>query len=59
MCSVYLVASRYRPGQQRGTFASLLPPLGGHIEHNGAPGWLTLGRGYAELLFLTRAWGDC
>jgi hypothetical protein len=30
--------------------------LGGHIKSNGAPGWLILGRGYAELLLLTRGW---
>ncbi len=30
--------------------------LGGHIKYNGEPGWITLGRGYAELLTLTRGW---
>jgi hypothetical protein len=30
--------------------------LGGHIKHNGEPGWLTLSRGYSELLLLARGW---
>lgn len=30
--------------------------LGGHIKYNGDPGWLTLGRGYAELSLLTQGW---
>ena len=30
--------------------------LGGHIKYNGEPGWLTLARGYHELLTLTRGW---
>jgi hypothetical protein len=30
--------------------------LGGHQKHSGEPGWLTLSRGYAELLTLTRGW---
>lgn len=30
--------------------------LGGHIKYSGDPGWLTLARGYSELLTLTRAW---
>ena len=30
--------------------------LGGHIKWNGPPGWLTISRGYTELLTLTRAW---
>jgi hypothetical protein len=30
--------------------------LGGHIKWNGDPGWLTLGRGYADLLMLTAGW---
>jgi hypothetical protein len=30
--------------------------LGGHLKHNGEPGWLTLGRGYQELRTLTRGW---
>ena len=30
--------------------------LGGHIKYSGDPGWLTLGRGYSELLVLTRGW---
>lgn len=30
--------------------------LGGHIKNNGAPGWLTLGRGYDSLLLLQLGW---
>ena len=30
--------------------------LGGHIKYSGDPGWLTLARGYSELLVLTRGW---
>jgi hypothetical protein len=30
--------------------------LGGHIKYSGDPGWLTLARGYSEMLTLTRAW---
>lgn len=29
-----------------------LARLGGHLRHNGPPGWLTLGRGYEKLLLL-------
>jgi hypothetical protein len=30
--------------------------LGGHIKHNGEPGWLTLSRGYEKLHTLTEGW---
>jgi hypothetical protein len=30
--------------------------LGGHIKWNGDPGWLTLSRGYMDLLMLTAGW---
>jgi hypothetical protein len=30
--------------------------LGGHIKWSGNPGWLTLGRGYADLLRLAAGW---
>jgi hypothetical protein len=30
--------------------------IGGHIKYNGDPGWLTLSRGYADLLLLTAGW---
>lgn len=30
--------------------------LGGHIKWSGEPGWLTISRGFTELLTLTRAW---
>jgi transposase-like protein/DDE family transposase len=30
--------------------------LGGHLKRNGEPGWLTLGRGYEELLRLELGW---
>ncbi len=30
--------------------------LGGHLKRNGAPGWMTLGRGYDELQSATMVW---
>jgi hypothetical protein len=30
--------------------------LGGHLKHNGDPGWITLGRGYEKLRTLTEGW---
>ena len=30
--------------------------LGGHIKWSGDPGWLTLGRGYSDLIMLTAGW---
>jgi len=30
--------------------------LGGHLKHNGEPGWLTLARGYEKLRSLTDGW---
>ncbi len=30
--------------------------LGGHLKHNGPPGWLTLGRGAEKLDTACRAW---
>ena len=30
--------------------------LGGHLKNNGPPGWLTLGRGYDELLKAYVGW---
>ena len=29
---------------------SMLARLGGHLKHNGRPGWLTLARGFEKLL---------
>lgn len=34
----------------------LLARLGGHLKNNGAPGWMTLGQGYEELLLLQLGW---
>ena len=42
-----------------------LAALGGHLKHNGEPGWITLGRGYQKLRTLTEGWlareglGEC
>lgn len=36
--------------------------LGGHLKRNGEPGWLTLGRGFQDLLVLEEGWllaSDC
>lgn len=30
--------------------------LGGHLKHNGLPGWITLRRGYEQLLFAEKVW---
>lgn len=30
--------------------------LGGHLKHNGDPGWLSLGRGFEKLLLLEAGW---
>lgn len=30
--------------------------LGGHLKHNGAPGWQVLGRGYDKLRWLVEGW---
>ena len=30
--------------------------LGGHLKHNGQPGWFVLGRGMQQLLLLERGW---
>jgi hypothetical protein len=30
--------------------------LGGHLKQNGEPGWITLGRGWADLLLLEQGW---
>lgn len=30
--------------------------IGGHIKHNGDPGWQTLGRGYEKLITLVEGW---
>lgn len=30
--------------------------LGGHLKHNGSPGWITLARGYQELRALVTGW---
>lgn len=30
--------------------------IGGHLKRNGMPGWLTLSRGYEQLLFAERIW---
>lgn len=31
--------------------------LGGHLKHNGEPGWQTLWAGYSKLLILAEGWG--
>lgn len=36
--------------------AKAVARLGGHIPHNGPPGWLVLGRGYKQLLTLEQGW---
>ncbi len=33
-----------------------LAKLGGHIKYNGPPGWMSLARGYDELLSMEAGW---
>jgi hypothetical protein len=33
-----------------------LARMGGHLKHNGPPGWITIGRGFEKLLSLRRGW---
>jgi hypothetical protein len=35
---------------------AVIAGLGGHIKHNGPPGWQTLAAGYMELLAFERGW---
>ena len=32
--------------------------LGGHLKHNGDPGWQILSRGYQDLLLIARGWQE-
>lgn len=43
-----------RPTQREVLLA--IAAMGGHIKYNGDPGWLTLSRGYTDLLLLTAGW---
>lgn len=43
-----------RPTQREVLLA--IAAMGGHIKYNGDPGWLTLSRGYTDLLLLTSGW---
>lgn len=48
-----------RPLPQRPTVRDVMlavAALGGHLKRNGEPGWITLWRGYEELLTLTAGW---
>ena len=38
------------------TALSYLARMGGHLKHNGPPGWITLGRGFEKLLSLRKGW---
>ena len=35
---------------------AVIAGLGGHLKHNGPPGWETLAKGYVELLAFERGW---
>ena len=48
------VALPAHPSAREATLA--LAGLGGHLKHNGEPGWLTLGRGYEKLLMAELGW---
>jgi hypothetical protein len=54
-----LRAVRRRPLPDQPTARDLMlavAALGGHIKHNGEPGWLVLGRGYLDLLAYEAGW---
>jgi hypothetical protein len=48
------VALPAHPTARQATLA--LAGIGGHLKHNGEPGWLTLGRGYEKLLMAELGW---
>lgn len=43
-----------RPSAREAMLA--IAALGGHLKHNGEPGWITLGRGYERLRTLAEGW---
>lgn len=49
-----------RPLAKRGAAAAdvldAIAAFGGHIKRNGKPGWITLARGYVQLLFAENIW---
>ncbi|NRA35239.1 MAG: hypothetical protein HRU17_18070 [Polyangiaceae bacterium] len=55
---VLLAASRVPLTRDCTTEKALLAiaSLGGHLKHNGRPGWLVLHRGYRELATLLMGW---
>jgi hypothetical protein len=48
------VALPAHPTAREATLA--LAGMGGHLKHNGEPGWLTIGRGYEKLLMAELGW---
>lgn len=48
------VALPAHPSAREATLA--LAGLGGHLKHNGEPGWITMGRGYEKLLMAELGW---
>ncbi len=54
-----LRASRRKPLPKHPTARDVLlevAALGGHLKHNGEPGWQSLGAGYERLMLLTAGW---
>jgi hypothetical protein len=47
---------RLMPGATSQQALWAIAALGGHLRHNGEPGWLTLSRGYRDLLTLRAGW---
>ncbi len=44
------------PPQSAEAVALAIAKLGGHLKRNGAPGWITLGRGLESLLLMEMGW---
>ncbi|HEX8441816.1 hypothetical protein [Archangium sp.] len=53
-CCQKRVALPAQPTAREATLA--LAGMGGHLKHNGEPGWLTLGPGYEKLLMAELGW---
>ena len=39
-----------------GNAMNAIAQMGGHLKHNGLPGWQVLARGYEKLLLIEEGW---
>ena len=57
-----IVAARAKIGSPEemriGQALLTIAAMGGHLKHNGAPGWQTLWRGYEKVLLLEQGWRE-